>query len=107
MDWFMPMQRAANNTSMYSTFSLWDTYRNLHTLMDFIHPGTSHALGESLMAMAEKWSYLPPWQLLQSPSKLMSGDGGSIVLAAMAKHGILDKKRVFSMINATRRKLLG
>lgn len=99
----MPIRRAKHGMHMYSTFSLWDTYRTLHPLMNLIHPDMSKQFGGSLMTMAETWGYLPPWQLIQSPADMMNGDGGSIVLGTMARNGILDSKGVFEVVRSVRR----
>jgi len=99
----MPLRRAKEGTQMYSTFSLWDTYRTLHPLMNLIQPEMSKQFGSSLIAMAEAWGYLPPWQLIQSPTDMMNGDGGSIVLSTMARNGIIDKGEVLNVVRKVRK----
>ena len=34
--------------------------------------------------MLDSSGFLPPWQLLASPTDMMEGDGGSIILAKLA-----------------------
>lgn len=103
VDAVMPIRRAQKGSHMYSTFSLWDTYRTLHPLMNMIQPEMSRQFGQSLITMAETWGYLPPWQLIQSPCDMMNGDGGSIILSTMARNGILDKKDVFKVVRMVRK----
>jgi predicted alpha-1,2-mannosidase len=103
VDAIMPIRRAQKGSHMYSTFSLWDTYRTLHPLMNLIQPEMSRQFGQSLITMAETWGYLPPWQLIQSPCDMMNGDGGSIILSTMARNGILDKKDVFKVVRMARK----
>merc|ERR1719272_2611875 len=67
---YMPMRQ--QGFQMYSTFSLWDTYRTLHPLMNLVHPERSKLFGRSLMAMSEEWGWLPPFQLIQSPTDMMT-----------------------------------
>jgi len=95
----MPLR---NGTGQYSTFSLWDTYRGLHPLINILHPKHASKFGESLIAFAAAYGDLPPWQLLASPTDMMDGDGGSIVLATMARQGLLDKDRVVDVLSRVR-----
>lgn len=87
---------------MYGTFSLWDTYRTTHPLLNLVHPEVSKDFARSLMKMADSWGALPPWQLFQSPTDMMEGDGGSIVLATMARDGLLDANTTFAMLHSMR-----
>lgn len=103
LDLMMPPQTLPKGESMYHTFSLWDTYRGLHPLMNLLHPRMSQHFGTSLMKFAEAWGYLPRFQLLQSPADMMAGDGGSIILATMAREGIVNASAAFQVLNSTRR----
>merc|ERR1740138_1864233 len=88
---------------MYHTFSLWDTYRGLHPLMNLIHPEMSKQFGMSLMNFADAWGFLPRFQLSQSPADTMAGDGGSIILATMAREGLVNSRDAFAVLNSTRK----
>lgn len=98
----MPLQRAKGR-SQYGTFSLWDTYRSLHPLLNLVHPEKSREFGQSLLSFADEWGFLPGFELLASPSDMMGGDGGSIVLSTMAMQGLVNKKQAFAVLNQTRR----
>jgi len=102
VDEILPVRRVPQDQKMYSTFSLWDTYRSMHPLLNLIHPKVSSDFGLSLMQMARNWGMLPPWQLGQSPADMMEGDGGSIVLATMARDGLIDTEAAFALLNTTR-----
>lgn len=102
VDEVLPIVYIQANQTLYSTFSLWDTYRTLHPLMNLVHPQVSTDFGHSLVRMAEVWGRLPPWQLVQSPTDMMEGDGGSIVLATMARDGLLDANSTFAVLSTIR-----
>ena len=53
---------------LYSTFSLWDTYRAQHPLLNLLHPRLARDVAESLLLKAEDAEHstvesLPRWQL--------------------------------------------
>lgn len=60
----LPLRKTKQGHKFYCTFSLWDTYRTLHPLMNLLHPQVSTDFGQSLLAMSEAWGFLPPWQLV-------------------------------------------
>ena len=98
----LPIQKTKPGHSFYSTFSSWDTYRTLHPLMNLLYPQVSADFGESLLAMNDAWGFLPPWQLLASPTDMMEGDGGSIILAKLAMDGLIDPKRALAAVKSNR-----
>ncbi|CAE7220261.1 unnamed protein product [Symbiodinium natans] len=102
LDTKMPQAKTAGE-DMYHTFSLWDTYRALHPMLNLIHPSMSAAFGSSLLEIGRQWGYLPIFQLLQSPAHMMEGDGGSIILATMAMQGLVEPSDAFTVLNRTRR----
>merc|ERR1740121_2899188 len=102
VDEVLPIVYIQANQTLYSTFSLWDTYRTLHPLMNLVHPQVSQDFAHSLMNMAGSWGALPPWQLFQSPTDMMEGDGGSIVLATMVRDGFLDAAATFPLLEKLR-----
>jgi len=102
VDKVLPVRYADPNRTVYATFSLWDTYRTVHPLLNLVHPQVSTEFGHSLMKMGNAWGSLPPWQLVQSPTDMMEGDGGTVVLATMARDGLLDAKDVFVVLDRIR-----
>eukprot|EP00933_Yihiella_yeosuensis_P015744 TRINITY_DN13632_c0_g2_i1.p1 TRINITY_DN13632_c0_g2~~TRINITY_DN13632_c0_g2_i1.p1 ORF type:complete len:487 (-),score=90.22 TRINITY_DN13632_c0_g2_i1:56-1354(-) len=103
IDKFMPIHYAPKTHKMYSTFSLWDTYRALHPFLNWIYPEVSADFGRSLMSFVDAWGFLPSWQLLGGPSHMMEGDGGSIILGTMAREGIVEKHAAYAAIKASRK----
>ncbi|KAK7248269.1 glycosyl hydrolase family 92 protein [Aureococcus anophagefferens] len=60
--------RAPRAPGRYSTFSLWDTYRAQHPLLNLLHPRLARDVAESLLLKAEDAEHstvesLPRWQL--------------------------------------------
>uniref|UniRef100_A0A7S1PQN2 Glycosyl hydrolase family 92 domain-containing protein n=1 Tax=Alexandrium catenella TaxID=2925 RepID=A0A7S1PQN2_ALECA len=94
----LPLRMAKDGGSIFHTFSAWDTYRSLHPLMNLVQPEVSQGFGESLMAFSDAWGYIPAWQLVHSPTDMMEGDGGSIILATMAVEGLVDKQRALEAL---------
>jgi len=103
IDTMIPIRHMQAGHGMYTSFSLWDTYRAEHPLLNLIHPAQSSDFGLSLMNFADAWGFLPRFQLIQSPADMMEGDGGSIILATMAREGIVDREAAFHILNQTRR----
>jgi len=104
LDSKMPIRHVKEGTGdMYHTFSMWDTYRGLHPLINLIHPEMSKQFGMSLMNLADAWGFLPRFQVSQSPADMMSGDGGSIILGTMAREGLVNSRDAFAVLNSTRR----
>lgn len=72
----------------YSDLSLWDTYRTLHPLLDFIAPDHQKAILRSLVRMDEELGRLPRWPLVAGESGTMVGDPAAIVFAQSLLHGV-------------------
>lgn len=100
---FLEHRRAPAGHKMYGTFSSWDTYRGLHHLIGMLFPDVSKDFALSLIEFASAWGYIPPWQLYHSPTDMMEGDGGSIILATLALQGLVDKELAFRAVNKNRR----
>jgi len=49
------------DTTYYTDFSMWDTYRTLHPLLSLVRPDVSGELIKSLLLMAEQGGSLPKW----------------------------------------------
>jgi len=102
LDERLPRRKAKEGGSIYHTFSIWDTYRSLHPLMNLVHPEVSRHFGDSLMAFLGEWGYLPCWQLVHSPTDMMEGDGGSVILSTMAMNGLVNKEEALEALQAGR-----
>eukprot|EP00929_Paragymnodinium_shiwhaense_P035536 TRINITY_DN19167_c0_g1_i1.p1 TRINITY_DN19167_c0_g1~~TRINITY_DN19167_c0_g1_i1.p1 ORF type:complete len:624 (+),score=158.87 TRINITY_DN19167_c0_g1_i1:137-2008(+) len=99
----MPVRKAKSGTQQYGTFSVWDTYRSLHPLYNLVAPERARDFGESLMTFAEEWKMLPHSLVFASTSDMMNGDGGAVVLAGIARTGLVDRAEALRLLNSTRR----
>ena len=75
-------------TSRYGDFSMWDTYRALHPLLNIIAPKESGQMMQSLVGMAEEGSWLPIFPCWNSYTAAMIGDHCSSALADAYVKGI-------------------
>ncbi|MFO0664113.1 MAG: GH92 family glycosyl hydrolase [Polyangiaceae bacterium] len=80
--------RAANGFTYYTDFSLWDTYRNFHSLVSLVYPEDATNFAASLVQMGKDSGYLPRWPLGTGETRGMIGDGATIVLADTFVKGI-------------------
>ncbi len=58
---------------VYSTFSLWDTFRAWHPLMTIIHPELAQTLVQSMLKMYQESGELPIWPLASNETGTMIG----------------------------------
>jgi predicted alpha-1,2-mannosidase len=69
-------------------FSLWDTYRTLHPLVDLLYPEDASDLAQSLVQMGVDGGFLPRWPIGTGESGGMIGDGATIALADAYVKGV-------------------
>lgn len=72
----------------FTDFSLWDTYRNLHSLVTLLYPDDARDFAQSLVSMGQDAGYLPRWPLGTGETGGMIGDGATTVLADTFVKGI-------------------
>lgn len=58
----------------YTVFSLWDTYRNVSTLMTLLYPERQLDIIRSMIAMYKENGWLPKWELYGRETFTMEGD---------------------------------
>lgn len=58
----------------YTVFSLWDTYRNVSTLMTLLYPQRQLDIIRSMIGMYEENGWLPKWELYGRETFTMEGD---------------------------------
>lgn len=81
----------ADGFTYYTDMSLWDTYRNLHSLFVLILPERQRDMIISLLKMAELNSnVLPKWPAATGESGSMVGSSADIVIADSYIKGITD-----------------
>ncbi|HEY9184828.1 MAG TPA: GH92 family glycosyl hydrolase [Salegentibacter sp.] len=74
----------------YTTFSLWDTYRNYHQLMSLLYPQEQLEMVRSMLAMYDENGWLPKWELNSTETFTMVGDPAAVVLADTYLRGLTD-----------------
>ena len=72
----------------YTTFSLWDTYRNYHQLMSLLYPDEQLEMVKSMLAMYDENGWLPKWELNSTETFTMVGDPAAVVLADTYLRGL-------------------
>ena len=58
----------------YTVFSLWDTYRNVSTLMTLLYPDKQIDIIHSMVDMYKESGWLPKWELFGRETLTMEGD---------------------------------
>ena len=72
----------------FTDFSMWDTYRALHPLLNIIAPSLSAEMMQSLVTMAEQGGWMPIFPCWNSYTAAMIGDHCASVLADAYIKGI-------------------
>ncbi|MBO4826196.1 MAG: GH92 family glycosyl hydrolase [Prevotella sp.] len=67
-------QQAYRGAKYYTDFSMWDTYRALHPLLNIIAPKTNGEMMQSLVDMYEQGGWLPIFPCWNSYTGAMIGD---------------------------------
>ena len=80
----------SSGESRYTTFSLWDTYRNVHPLLSLIYPDKQLSMVRSILGMYRESGWLPKWELNGKETYTMNGDPVFPVLADTYLRGLTD-----------------
>ena len=94
----------AEGFTNYTIFSLWDTYRAEHPLLNLIKPKQGADMAESMIRIQQQSALhlLPIWYLMANEGWCMSGYHSVAVLSDVAKKlGIKDKKAMLEAMQAT------
>ena len=94
----------ADDFTNYTIFSLWDTYRAEHPLLNLIKPKQGKDMAESMIRIQQQSALhlLPVWYLMANEGWCMSGYHSVAVLSDVAKKlGIKDKKAMLEAMKAT------
>ncbi len=78
----------AEGFTFYSDLSLWDTYRNLHTLVTLLAPDLQRDFLVSLMAMYDQGGAYPRWPMGPGYGGSMVGTSADIVFADSYLRGV-------------------
>jgi len=91
---------------IYSTFSLWDTYRAAHPLYTILVPERVPGFVDSIILQGEKNGYLPIWPLWGEETQCMIGTHAVPVLVDAVLKGMVDRptsERIFLLVRDTLR----
>lgn len=72
----------------YSTYSLWDTHRNLHPFLSLVYPELQSDMVNSMVEMGKESGWLPKWELLAMETSVMVGDPATPMIADTYLRGI-------------------
>ena len=78
------------NGTRFTVFSLWDTYRNLHSLMSLVYPRQQSDMVKSMLSIYDESGWLPKWELNATETTTMVGDPAGIIIADTYLRGIKD-----------------
>ncbi len=95
--------RTAPQGGMYSTFSLWDTFRAVHPLYHLIVPERVGPMISSLIEQGETQGYLPIWALWGREAQTMIGNHAVAVIAEAYAKGCrdFDVERAYALVHRT------
>jgi len=87
----------------YSTFSLWDTFRDAHPLYEKLAPEFVVPFVESLLDHYDRWGYLPRWELWGRETSCMIGSHAVPVIVSAYRHGFrgFDVEKAYAAVRAT------
>lgn len=80
----------ATGFDYYTNFSLWDTYRNLHSLLILLQPERQLDMVRSLVQIADDGGYIPRWGLFNGYTNCMIGTSADPVIAETYIKGLTD-----------------
>ena len=75
------VQQSAHGRKFFTDFSLWDTYRALHPLLNILTPTTSGHMMQSLVDMYEQGGWMPIFPCWNSYTAAMIGDHATAAIA--------------------------
>lgn len=78
------------NSTRYTVFSLWDTYRNVHQLMTLLYPEKQLDMVRSMVDMYKEGGWLPRWELYSRETLTMEGDPAIPVIVDSWMKGLRD-----------------
>jgi predicted alpha-1,2-mannosidase len=87
----------------YSDLSLWDSFRTLHPLYEWIDPALEVDVLNSLLAMGEQYGAVPRWPAMLSETGSMLGSPSDQLFGGAAAKGLegVDYQAAFSALEAS------
>ncbi len=93
---------ANNDFVNYSTFSLWDTYRAAHPLMNLVHPEMVPDIANTMIHIFKEQGKLPVWHMMSNETNAMVGNPGAVVLADIVlKEFDIDEKAAYEAMKTS------
>jgi predicted alpha-1,2-mannosidase len=91
------------DTTAYTVFSLWDTYRTEMPLMTLIHPEKENDMVKTMLGIYQRQGRLPVWHLWGNETDCMVGDPGSVAVADAIVKGFdgFDKNLAWEALKTT------
>ena len=83
-------QLGAEDGNQYTVFSLWDTYRALHPLLNWLEPERSRDFVRTMLRMYQEGGQLPVWELAGNYTGCMIGYHSVPVISDALSWGIVD-----------------
>jgi len=98
------------NHTVYSVFSLWDTFRAEHPLLSILHPKKVEEMIKSMLLMEEQGGLLPVWELAANETNCMIGYHSiPVIYDAYAKgiRGFDTEKALNAMLKSANESIFG
>jgi putative alpha-1,2-mannosidase len=80
----------AKDRNHYHFYSLWDTFRSLHPLLNLIEPEQQSDMVASLLAKQEHGGWLPKWEFANRYTNCMIADHATSVISESILKGVDD-----------------
>ncbi len=78
------------NSTRYTVFSLWDTYRNVHQLLTLLYPERQLDMVRTMVDMYKESGWMPKWELFGRETLTMEGDPAIPVIVDSWMKGLRD-----------------
>ncbi len=94
------VRNTGGGRDMYTTFSLWDTYRGAHPLYSIVEPRVNAEFVNSMLDWFDVYGYLPIWQLWGNDNYCMIGNHSIPVVVDAVLKGTpgIDAERAFRAV---------
>ena len=98
----LPLPSKGARGRIYTTFSLWDTYRAAHPLMTLIHPDMQEDIATTMLNIWREQGKLPVWHLMGCETNCMVGNPAIPVLADLVLKGLTkQQEKAFEAMKAS------
>lgn len=103
LDTHRRLARAIDGKEMFSTLSIWDTYRAAHPFYTLFVPEKVGAFINSMIAQGESQGYLPIWALWGKETQTMIGNHAVSIIAEAYAKGCrdFDAERAYAIVKKT------